>query len=812
MNADQKAIGTLAVTAHSSTASEADQALTTERWITHPAAVAADASQTPIALQFRRELVLKKKVRHFFVRVSADNRYILFVNEHRVAVGPSRGDLERWRYQRIDLARHLRLGWNIIAAQVWNDAQLAPRAQITARTGFVLTADKVNHSFINSDETWHVRVDRSRMVADGMAQLIGEVGETYYVGGPPETHSGSKRLWDWMASKSAGKDWVAAVDAVCAAQKSPWKLIADELPQMLYVCKSGGRVVRFEGIAAGRFPGRAVTIPPNSKAAILLDVGQVQAAYPQITVSGGKGALITITYAESLYGPDKERLNDRAEVGNGRALGLTDTFLPGGGKHETYEPFWWRTWRFAEIRIKTAREPLRLERYVRFATGYPFKTRARFVSNDRDLNRIWRIGWNTVRLDAHETYMDTAYWEQVQYIGDTRIEALVSNAVSGDPRLPRQALEAFESSRQVNGFPQGSWPSRVNQYITPFSLFWIGMLHDQWMRDPDPTVVAKLLPGARAVLDWYSKYLTRDGLVGHTPGWNFIDWRPDLQEDGQPGWNLPGWNLKAKKGVVPAGRNACIITLMYIGALKQAAELEHALGDPARVEENQSRAKRLSVAVQNLCWSDERQLFADGPDKQTFSQHANVLAILYDVLPKEQQSALLDRITVREGGFDSPPDITGVTIYFSFYLARALEHAGLGDRYLELLATWRKLLPQHFTAWPERPTSSRDDSHAWGAHPTLDLLAVVGGIQPASPGFRSVRIAPHLGTLTTLDAAMAHPNGLIEVKYRKRGPSLTATIKLPSDVLGHFEWGGRTIGLKSGRNAISVPQTVDGTK
>ena len=47
--------------------------------------------------------------------------------------------------------------------------------------------------------------------------------------------------------------------------------------------------------------------------------------------------------------------------------------------------------------------------------------------------------------------MDTPYWEQLQYVGDTRIQALISYAVTGDDRLPLQALRAFDQSRVPEG-------------------------------------------------------------------------------------------------------------------------------------------------------------------------------------------------------------------------------------------------------------------------------------------------------------------------------------------------------------------------
>jgi hypothetical protein len=244
---------------------------------------------------------------------------------------------------------------------------------------------------------------------------------------------------------------------------------------------------------------------------------------------------------------------------------------------------------------------------------------------------------------------------------------------------------------------------------------------------------------------------------------------------------------------------------MYIGALKQAADLESAFGDPARADTQRAEAERLSRAVNDRCWSPERGLYADTPERTTFSQHANALAVLYDVAPPAAQTGIIDRITVRNGGIAAPDGVTPTTSYFAFYLARALDHAGLGERYVELLQTWRGMLAQNFTTWPEQPDPSRSDSHAWSAHPTADLLTIVAGIHPASPGFRTVRIAPNLGTLQTLDAAAAHPAGLVETRYRRAGMMLRVSIRLPANVSGEFIWNGRSSPLHPGHNMLEVP-------
>ena len=75
------------------------------------------------------------------VHVTADNRYQLWVNGTRVVFGPARGDLNHWRYETIDLAPHLHAGRNVLAAVVWNYGELAPEAQTTWRTGFLIQGD-----------------------------------------------------------------------------------------------------------------------------------------------------------------------------------------------------------------------------------------------------------------------------------------------------------------------------------------------------------------------------------------------------------------------------------------------------------------------------------------------------------------------------------------------------------------------------------------------------------------------------------------------------------------------------------------------
>ena len=69
-------------------------------WITHP-----DASATGFGVyHFRKMFNLDSKPNAALVKVSADNRYRLFVNGTSVCFGPQRGDAAHWRYETIDIA------------------------------------------------------------------------------------------------------------------------------------------------------------------------------------------------------------------------------------------------------------------------------------------------------------------------------------------------------------------------------------------------------------------------------------------------------------------------------------------------------------------------------------------------------------------------------------------------------------------------------------------------------------------------------------------------------------------------------------
>lgn len=776
-------------------------------WISHPAAA---PEINPVILEFRRAFDLRSRPAHFPVRVTADNRFILFVNGRRVAAGPSLADIDHWREATIDLAAYLRPGRNVVAAIVWNavrpvkippgatprqvaiaqdiarNAQFAPNFQQSIATGFRLIGSEGAGDVSTDRPGWRVRREEGRSFQRAGRQL--DRLKLFYAAPPPELIDAGRTDADWAGPVERATGWLDAVPAPAATRP----LVADRLPPQAYVLTAPGKAVRASLPALTAFPNRAVTVPAHSKATLLLQRDAMVAAFPQLDVTGGKGSTIRVTWSEALYDAALKK-GDRALVGDRTALGIWDTFLPDGGAR-SFTPLWWRTWRYAEIAVETGDEPLVLKGFRAYETGYPFVQTGRFSSDDPTLAPIFDIGWRTARIDAHETYMDTAYWEQLQYIGDTRLQALISYAVSGDARLAEQAIDAFAASNVDGGLMDSAYPQRFPNVIAPFGLLWVGMLDDWRMRQLDRAPVVRHLGRMREVLGWFDRWRQPSGLLGRNPQWNFIDW---IGQPAQDRTRFPSYGRT---------NESCLMSVSWLGALQQGARIEAALGDPALATADLAKADALRRAIRSRCWVATRGLFADNPDGDLFSQHMNALAVLYDVATPDEARTILARIVTPGKGIDAPEGMATTSYYFAWYLVRAFVHAGQSDRYLALLDTWRDLLKLNYTTWPEERGDTRSDTHAWSAHPTADLLGIVAGIGPGSPGYATVRVAPALGRLKRVDAVAATPAGPVSVRYQVAGDRLRVRVTKPATLAGTFEWRGRSYPLSRITTRLTLPR------
>jgi len=764
-----------------------DSRLYNARWSAHWISLPGEPQNSYGVYHFRKTIELDDIPAKFIIHVSADNRYKLYINEQLVSLGPARGDIYNWNFETVDLAPFLVKGKNTIAAVVWNFAEYSPLAQISFKqTGFILQGNTSAEEIVNTDSSW--KCIRNNAYSPWEKPVIG-----YYAAGKGEQMQAENYIWGWERQDYNDSEWHEAKQDIKAAMKGgqdyPGRLLVPSpIPPMEMKVERLASVRQQEGIKCDEnFPSqkRSFTIPANTKVEILLDNKYLTTAYLSVILSKGKDTEIEIGYAESLYIDGKTSAKgNRDEIAGKKFVGYQDKIIADGGENRNITSLWWRTWRYINLSITTKDEPLVFEDIYGTTSVYPFeKESTSSIPENEYLKDILDTGWRTARLCANETYMDCPYYEQLQYFGDARIQAMITMYNTRDKYMVKNVLEQGRQSIVADGITMSRYPSELHQFISSFSLWWICMGYDYWMYRDDEKYLKSLLPAYRGILAWYEQWLKDDYSLDYVPYWFFADWSKGL-----PG----GEPIREKKG------NSAFQDLMYIITLDCAAQMEESFGMKSMAEHYKYLSSNIRKTIYSKYWDETRELFADTHDHRNYSQHVNTLVILAGIVEGEEASGLITKII-------DDKTLTQATIYFRYYLHQALKKADRGDLFLDNLDIWKDQLSMGLTTWAEQPEPSRSDCHAWGSSPNIEFYRIILGIDSDSPGFEKVCIAPSLGSLKEVSGSMPHPYGTIIVKYKmNKNGKLTAEIDLPQHITGKFVWRQKEYKLSGGNQTLTT--------
>jgi alpha-L-rhamnosidase len=749
------------------------------QWI----AAQGDNGKTYGVYYFRKNIDLVTKPASFIVHLSADNRYKLYVNGAFVSLGPARGDTYYWNYETVDLAPYLSAGKNSVAALVWNEAQYSPAAQISVRTGFILQGNSPAEEVLNTNDSWKGFKDEGHQPIPGyfFAASKGEMVDMN------KTVKGDWTAKDFDASAWPGANKLSDGKLKGTAWGIDWALVPSTLParemtyQRLLKLRSAIGINVPPGFPEIKTP---LTIPANTTVSLLLDQTFETNAFVTLNFSGGKDAGISIGYAESLYEKGSKGVNkgNRNDVDGKEFVGRIDSLIANGSDGQSFTTLNFRTYRYIKLFIKTKNEPLVINDLYGTFTGYPFKRTSVINTDDPEINKMLDIGWRTARLNAWETYTDCPYYEQLQYIGDTRIQAVISYYNTNDDRLARNALTQMDHSRLPEGVTASCYPSNGTQVISTFSLWYIGMLHDYWMYRGDKEFIRNKLLGERGVLDFFSKYQQADGSLKDTPYWAFVDWAGNM-------WG----EVKGKDG------SAAIYDLQLLWAYQWAADMEAQIGLKDYAVIYSKKAAQLKATIRRKYWDATKQLYADTKEKSGYSQHVNSLAILTGMVSSAEMPAVAK-------GLLNNKSLTQCSVYFKYYLNQALVKAGLGNNYRSWLGIYRENMAMGLTTWAEYSdvNTTRSDCHAWGASPNIEFFRTVLGIDSYAPGFSKIKIEPHLGDLTKISGSIPHPGGNVTVAYALVNSKWKINISLPQKTSGILVWKAKIYQLKGGGNSFVI--------
>ena len=755
----------------------------------------------PVFLRFRREFDVAEGDGTLTIDVSADERFCLTVDGAFVARGPNRSTVENWQYQTYEI--DLKPGRHVMEATVWKLGDKGPLAQLSWRGGFVLkAAGAYDRKLTTGVAPWQVG-RLAGMEPDGIANHAWGTGAQWKITGAGVQDAEPAT---WQAAEAVRGPAGTTSLYGFGIRTSGWMLFPSQLPDQTERRILPGRVVA----VARNVPWRdrhaysaaetnetvdlssPFTIPAHTKMQLAWDLGRYFCAYPRVTLAGGKGARLALDWTEATQRPGSDLKGGEPGARNaivGRYLdGYGDTFVSDGRSSGVFTVPWFRCGKWCRISVETGDEPLTVRSVELFSSRYPLEMESEFSSpDDPSLADIRRISARAMQMCCHETLYDCPYFEQQMYPGDTRVQLNVLSALSRDDRMIKRAIELYDLGTRDDGQCPFNWPTRGLQEGATYTLCYLCMFGDYAMNHADRAWLRARLPGLRKSMAGMELYENEDGLLENLPGWSFMDWVPGWRDGVAPG------------GAVGGGVNA-EANLFWVLAMKSAATTERALGNVRQAQYWDEKAARLKKKIVSTFWSAARGLLADTPEMKDFSEHAQCLAIVGDVLPKDKAEESFRHLT--EDAF-----LNRCTVYFSYYLFDAYFKMGRGDLFLKRLDLWRTYVAKGLTTTQEAPDcgkngqkESRSDCHAWGAHPIWHMQAGLAGIRADAPFFEKVRVAPCPGGLTELKAKHPHPKGFVEVDLRFANGKAVGKVKTP--VSGVFVFGTQTLQLVVGENVI----------
>ncbi|MCC5021714.1 MAG: hypothetical protein J6386_02435 [Candidatus Synoicihabitans palmerolidicus] len=462
------------------------------------------------------------------IAVTADNRYVLWINGQRLGRGPLRGTLEAYQVEIYDLAPYLQPGRNVLATEVRWMGQNTPTAEVhSGWPGWWVQELDLHLSELDTPGNWKVHVDEAVRPSDAepFSNVHAFLGRLDHV-------EAARRPSNWQTLPFDSSTWLEAVACGPSVYSPGWglaperQLASRRLPALEEIDRD------FVQVLDQRQPSTLPwTLPSKTGGEVWLDVGALTTSYPELSFQGGAGLEVRVTYAEGLgrwtngaNGREWIKAGTRADLQRDDPHGVYDELILPGGDF-TFEPFHWRTFWFLKIEISAGSEPVTLAGAHHRFTGFPCDFSSTFSCAEPEIERWSEISLRTLRLCAHETYEDCPYYEQLNYVVDSRLQALCAHYLANDTRLTARCLELFRDSLGPEGLTGGRAPSHPRHLIPPFSLHWIAMVHDYWMWTGKSgcALVHSCLPGIDSVLVYFRGHLTDHGFVGPTDGWAWVD-------------------------------------------------------------------------------------------------------------------------------------------------------------------------------------------------------------------------------------------------------------------------------------------------
>jgi hypothetical protein len=773
----------------------------------------------------RRSFSLDEVPERALARITADSRYILYINGTEISRGPIRGDPSKLHYDPVDLASELRRGENTLAihgryyaesTSWWVPARSA--LGLGRRGAIAFELELGPDRWLGSDASWKALLSDAWTPHERGRHPI-----------PIEEVNALHLPVDWELPGFDDSDWPSACEIlplyvggdarVASPPSNPYGALRRRpIPQLEGQTRTPKilRATLVEGVEATQPPPEAaradeerpilksfpidsdwpLTLEGDGTLLVLVDFGEIVSGLVGIELEAPAGAEIELAVRETEIPPQDAGLDPTSPA---------SFRYHTRGDRDRFESFDSMGFRYGLLAIRNARGPILLQRFWVRERLYPVAGGSHFSCSDPLLDRIYEVGKRSVAINAHDAYLDCPSREQRGWTGDAVVHQMVHLTTNSDWGLARWHAQMSNSPRPDGMLPMaaGSDFEATSVTIPEWPLHWIRSLWNLWRYTADRERLQELMPAAENILRWFLPYRGEDGLVCHVDQWVLVDWAALHLSD----------------------TSSCL-NAQWARALLEFSEISEWLGDAGRTRWARDLHAEIRTAFE-IFWDESRGSYVDhaidGEAQLPMSQHAGATAVWADLVDAQRIPRVLDTITessrlVRatwmeivgpgylvlgagEPNWDVKEQIVAAQPFYRFIVHDALAKAGRADQIPSLCRDWGEFLERGETSWPEL-WNGGTHCHGWGSTPTRDLIEYTLGIRPAEPGFAVARIAPRLGDLARAAGAAPTPHGLIHLRVDREAEEIEIDSPVPVDL----DRPGKEISrLESGHHLLPWP-------
>lgn len=723
-------------------------------------------SSPDVHMAFRGSFTLEKKS-HIEIRISGASWYSAWLDGAFLSEGPPRFNPAFPEYD--TLSAKLGKGHHLLAVQVHNSG-FATRLMEKLEP-FLLVELRAGTEVIPM--AWRcLRLPGYKGQLRRLSNCLGWI------------ESADTRLWpvpDWRFPGSDDASWEGPVDVnPLPPDHAPWTPVSGaETSYPLHECReiARGFLAETYGYEDDDPPTRFFLrdLSPSDLPAqgrwYRFDLGRVRLMHPLFKMDLPAGATVEFGYSEALH---KGRVAPWITL-SGHSCSL-DRFIARGGAQEfsTLEP---RGGRFIEVHIKAAPDKIEIISASCRERCHYMEPAGSFSCGNVLLEKIWRIGVDTLRACAEDTMVDTPVRERGAWMGDSLSVGLeIAAAAYGDLGIFRRMLRLAARGARKDGLVAGMAGGNT-AYLPTFSAQWASAAVRYLELTGEISLLEELYPAAKRNADALEAGCGPEGL-SNSLGWAFIDW-----------------------GYVPNSGSDMAFNLHYLASLQAMSRWASCLGDHEGVRLFRARYLKMSGLVRSWLSLNSR----DGHiDVSAVGYHRVILAMRAGLLGTADSRLAISGIKShilscfpndKNAPRLSDPAVSEtriITPYFMNFALPVLIENGEMDFVLKQYARcWGWAIGGGRTTWLEVFDRRWSHSHHWSGCPTWQLSRYALGLWSRfdiGPNVFHVKLIP--GRLTSAKGTIPINNSGMTIKVeweRKKEGAIKYRLNSDAEITLIFE-------------------------